>query len=407
MRSPNRQALPRWILNAELFVLDVIVLGVIATAFSILFTRQIQLGRRQKPLNTVATMQCPNQPTRETEAVMQPYNRQKYLTGASNQYKKLPARITLAMLLGSTAFSTTALADEAGVSFWLPGQFGSLAAIKSEPGWSLPVVYYHASAASAGGKNFVVGGRVTGDLNVRNDLMLISPTYDFTEPLWGGQAQVILTSVAGKVDVNAGAALSTPTGAYLSRNSTDALTGMGDLYPTGIIRWNNGNHNWLTYTEFGVPVGSYEVGRLANLGLNHWSADAGGGYTYLNPVTGREFSFVAGITYNFRNPGTDYQNGISSHLDWGASQFLSKQLHAGLVGYFYNQLTGDSGTGARLGDFMSRVNGIGPQIGYLFKIGEKDAYVNLKGYKEFNAQNRPEGWNAWLTLSIPLDSSKR
>jgi len=28
------------------------------------------------------------------------------------------------------------------------------------------------------------------------------------------------------------------------------------------------------------------------------------------------------------------------------------------------------------------------------------SYINVKGYKEFAAQNRPEGWNAWLTFAI-------
>jgi hypothetical protein len=27
-------------------------------------------------------------------------------------------------------------------------------------------------------------------------------------------------------------------------------------------------------------------------------------------------------------------------------------------------------------------------------------YVNLKGHGEFNAHDRPSGWNVWLTLSI-------
>ena len=38
---------------------------------------------------------------------------------------------------------TSAVADEGGVSFWLPGQFGSLAAAPQQPGWSFADAYYH------------------------------------------------------------------------------------------------------------------------------------------------------------------------------------------------------------------------------------------------------------------------
>jgi hypothetical protein len=27
-------------------------------------------------------------------------------------------------------------------------------------------------------------------------------------------------------------------------------------------------------------------------------------------------------------------------------------------------------------------------------------YLNVKGYWEFGAEHRPEGWNAWLTFAI-------
>ena len=27
-------------------------------------------------------------------------------------------------------------------------------------------------------------------------------------------------------------------------------------------------------------------------------------------------------------------------------------------------------------------------------------YLNFKGYKEFAAENRPDGWNAWVTFVI-------
>jgi len=38
--------------------------------------------------------------------------------------------------LGLLASPQPASADEGGVSFWLPGNFGSLAAVPGTPGWS-------------------------------------------------------------------------------------------------------------------------------------------------------------------------------------------------------------------------------------------------------------------------------
>jgi hypothetical protein len=149
-----------------------------------------------------------------------------------------------------------------------------------------------------------------------------------------------------------------------------------------------------------IPVGLYNSQQLANPGIGHGAVDAGGGYTYFNPQTGHEFSAVIGATYNLINPATQYKSGIDGHLDWGASQFLSASLQVGVVGYVYDQLTRDSGSGAKLGPFESRVIGIGPQIGYLFPVAGMQGYVNLKAYGEFDARNRPSGWNAWLTLSI-------
>lgn len=65
---------------------------------------------------------------------------------------------------------------------------------------------------------------------------------------------------------------------------------------------------------------------------------------------------VTGLTYNFVNPSTDYQNGIDWHLDWGASQFVTKTVQVGAVGYFYQQLTADGGQAPFLGETLSRMN---------------------------------------------------
>src|SRR6201990_2991310 len=47
-------------------------------------------------------------------------------------------------------FSQCALADESGISFWVPGFFGSLAATPQQPGWALANIYYHTSVSAGG-----------------------------------------------------------------------------------------------------------------------------------------------------------------------------------------------------------------------------------------------------------------
>lgn len=71
-----------------------------------------------------------------------------------------------------------------------------------------------------------------------------------------------------------------------------------------------------------------------------------------------------------------------------------------MVGYAYQQLTADSGQPAILGDFKSRVFGVGPQFGYVFPANGMQGVLNIKGYYEFGAENRPEGWNTWVTLAF-------
>jgi hypothetical protein len=178
------------------------------------------------------------------------------------------------------------------------------------------------------------------------------------------------------------------------------VTGFGDLLPIATLRWNAGVHNYMTYITGDIPVGAYDPSRLSNIGIGHGAVDGGFGYTYFDPKTGHEISGVLGFTYNTINPDTQYQNGVDMHLDWGASQFVTKQLQIGVVGYLYNEIGCDSGSGDRVGCFQSRVIGVGPQLGYIIPLGAMQAYINIKGYGEFDAQNRPHGWNTWLTVQL-------
>ena len=290
-----------------------------------------------------------------------------------------------------------------------------------QPGFSLATINYFdtlsAGASVARAREFSIGGvpasfkgNVSANVHATLDLGLINATYTFGTPILGGLASVGLlafpgyndTSLNGRVD--GVVTLPPPIGSLpfsRSVNLNQSTVGFGDLYPQAAIRWNQGVNNFMTYATGDIPVGTYNSRDLANLGIGHGAIHSGGGHTYLNPETGHEFSAVAGITYNFLNPYTQYQNGVDFHLDWAASQFLTKQLLVGVVGYVYREIGCDGGSGDRVGCFESQVFSAGPQIGYSFPISESLlGYVNLKAYGEFGAENRPSGANVWLTFAL-------
>ena len=319
-------------------------------------------------------------------------------------------------------FSNCALADEGGVSFWIPGLFGSLAATPQQPGWSLANIYYHTSVSAgadvAGAREFTlnrvpVNGTLNANLNLNinatGNLGLVIPSYVFATPVLGGQASVSLMAAYGVVGTSLAGTLSgvasvPPLGSIPFGPRFDSINdttwGFGDLAPMFQLKWNAGVNNFMTYVTGDIPVGAYQSTRLSNIGIGHGAIDAGGGYTYFNPQTGHEFSGVLGFTYNFLNTATQYQSGVDLHFDWGASQFLSKEVMVGLVGYLYKEIGCDSGSGDRVGCFQSQVFGIGPQIGFLFPVGDMQGYLNLKAYGEFDNASRPAGWNTWITFSI-------
>jgi len=335
------------------------------------------------------------------------------------------SRRHLAVLIAAALMvfpAEVARADEGGVSFWIPGFFGSLAAAPAQaPGWQVTSISYHTSVSAgadvARAREFTIGGlngaltaNVSANVNASANLEFLAATYVFATPVLGAQVSVALlagygansTSLAGTIS----GTLTGPNGNTVpfgprsdAINST--IVAFTDLIPFYQMKWNAGVNNYMVYATADLPAGAYDSMRLANLGIGHWAVDAGGGYTYFDPKTGHEASAVLGFTYNFINPATQYQNGVDMHLDWGVSQFLTQQVQVGLVGYLYQEIGCDSGSGDRVGCFRSRVLGIGPQFGYIFPIGDKlQGYINLKGYGEFDSANRPEGFNIWLTFNL-------
>jgi hypothetical protein len=330
--------------------------------------------------------------------------------------KRLPSLLVQASVAAFATFIglPSSSADESGASFWAPGTFANLAAVPGEPGWSFSATYFHATLM--GGSNQATSDtlplfrrtttltvQLDADIKTRVDLAILTPGYTFATPVWGGRLGFNLYVPVGnartEIDQLVTGALG-PIGFANQSSISDRLTSFGDPAPQLSLKWNQGVNNFMIYSRGGIPVGDYNPDRIVNLGDGHGSWDNGLGYTYFNTTTGIEFTAVSGLTYNFKNPHTDYQNGIDWHVDLEASRFLSKQFYVGAVGYSFNQLTGDTGSGATLGPYISRISAVGPEIGALFPVWGMQGSLNLRGYWEFAAQNRSSGWNTWLVFSI-------
>jgi len=346
-----------------------------------------------------------------------PEQRRPLARAPARRHPRIP-RPGYALLLGAgLAFACQqAKAVEGGVSFWVPGFISSMAATPLTPGFSWANVYYHTSVSAGGDVAFArqvtagnlavnFSGNLNASLNATADLYLAIPSYTFAQPFLGGQATIAAAIPYGRSRGSVDATLTGNLGLggpgfTISGGRSDEVTGLGDIAPMFNVRWNKGVHNFMTYVTGNLTVGRYDPTRLANLGIGHNALDVGGAYTYFNPQTGYEFSGTLGFTYNFLNEHTQYQSGVDMHFDWGASRFVTKQLQLGLVGYAYKQVSCDTGSGNRVGCFESQVFGVGPQIGYVIPMGHLQGYLNLKGYKEFDAEHRALGWNTWLTFAI-------
>jgi hypothetical protein len=292
----------------------------------------------------------------------------------------------------------SANADEGGVSYWTPGQYGSFAAIAPSPGWSLPLVFYNYGGSIGGQQPLTRGNLLTEGLRGSLDGLFIVPTYTLNTTILGAVPSFSMAEMPAYSAASANLGLGP-----LSLSRSDSIWGASDLYPTAQLFWNRGGvNNFMAYLTGDIPVGSYNPDRLASIGIGHGAIDGGGAYTYLNTKTGTEFSATLGFTGNFTNPSTNYTNGLDSHLDLAASQFLNQQLFVGAVGYVYQQLTPDHGQRAILGSNESRTRGIGPQIGYNFSVGGTTIYTNFRAYWEFDSYRRLQGHAVYATVNIPL-----
>lgn len=183
----------------------------------------------------------------------------------------------------------------------------------------------------------------------------------------------------------------------------DSSNGLGDIILQPLILNYNISPAWNTNFRISVyaPTGDYEVGKLANTGKNFWTLEPTLASIYLNPNTGLEFSVFAGIDFNEENSDTNYQSGNQAHLESTLMQHLplwGGNGGIGVTGYWYKQVTDDTGDGANYGAFKAKTVGAGPVLAYSMKAGKVDLIAELKWLHEFETARRAEGDTVFLKV---------
>jgi hypothetical protein len=114
------------------------------------------------------------------------------LEGKRLRSSLLSFAMSITLAIGTvTSLPALSRADENGISFWLPGLFGSLAAVPQQPGWGLTVMNYYDSVGASGaiaaarelsiGKlNPTVNINLNVNLSAKIDVGLINPSPENT-----------------------------------------------------------------------------------------------------------------------------------------------------------------------------------------------------------------------------------
>lgn len=324
-------------------------------------------------------------------------------TGAKNHRSTRRLLGGLGLVLALATGAHQAQASEGGASLYLLGSGGPGNAIMPplKGVFFDNEVYYYKGSASAG-KQFTVGGNVVAGL----DAKILA---DFPTVLWVPTTNLNGVTVAfgalvpvGNVDIDADAIISGPRGGQIGRSTGDSATVIGDPVVTAMMGWAKGDVHFQVATLLNIPVGDYRKDELANLAFHRWAFDSSFAVSWHDPKSGWDVSGKGGLTFNGENTHTDYKTGTEMHLEATVEKAFSPKWSAGLQSYYFKQVSGDRGQGAKLGPFEGEVTGVGATAAYNFKIGHMPATLRARAFTEFNATNRMEGDSFWLGLTVPL-----
>jgi hypothetical protein len=294
-------------------------------------------------------------------------------------------------------------AEEGGSGHYLPGSIASfMDGVAPTETFIARVNIFNYQGDAGLGRRLPIAGQTA--LNAEARSTVVGLTF-FWRPEWGGIGErwsYGMSATIPFIDMRVSADVATALG---KARRTDKASGLGDLILMPLMfNYNvNPDFNINMRLTFYAPTGSFEVGRLANTGKNFWSVEPLFGLMYFGQKNGIEASLFGGLTINQENSATDYKSGNQLHFDGTLAQhfpLVGGLASVGVTGFYYKQVTGDSGAGARFGDFKAKTVGIGPSVSYVRKLNGQELLAELKWLHETETENRLEGDTVFLKVML-------
>lgn len=141
-------------------------------------------------------------------------------------------------------------------------------------------------------------------------------------------------------------------------------TGLGDItLGAGIAYHHSQSLHSVVALDVVAPTGDYKATDFTNIGRNYWSIQPTYLMSYINP-NGFNGDFKLTYNSNQKNSAKDYQSGDEVFVDYSLGYGLGNGWTVGVAGYWTQQLSDDSGTGATFGSNRKSGYAIGPALKY-------------------------------------------
>lgn len=174
----------------------------------------------------------------------------------------------------------------------------------------------------------------------------------------------------------------------------DSNFGVGDVFAEGTLSWHVQHFDFAVGAGFWAPTGDSAAPPSPPTGEGYWTPMLTAGATwYLDQEKTWSVSALNRYEFNTEQRDTNITPGQAYTLEWGIGKSVTKTLDLGVVGYYQQQMTGDSG-GSSAHD---RVASVGPEISVAFP--KPMLFVSFRYLYEFMAKDRAQGQTFALTLT--------